>query len=143
MGLFTSLFSSKVSEKPSDKKEIFVLRGGLKFELEITGEERYQSALEAICGPRVARGVNRFETARLIWEDKNPRHKDAIRVEIRGKQVGYLSPEDATVYRRQLIVRGMPKAIGECQALIRGGWVSSDGRTGDFDVWLDFPALSE
>ena len=141
MGLFTNLFSSKVPERQSGKQEVVVLMGGLKFELEIIEEERYQAALEAICGPRVARGVNRFETARLISEDKNPRDKNAVRVEIRGKQVGYLSPDAAILYRQQLASRGMPKANGQCQAVIRGGWVSSDGRKGAYEVWLDLPTL--
>ena len=141
MSLFTNLFSSKVPQAPSAKQDVFVLTGGLKFEVEITTEERYQAALEAISGPRVARGVNRFETARLIVEDKIPRDKKAVRVEIRGKQVGCLSPETATRYRQQLMAKGMPKANGQCQAVIRGGWISSDGRKGDYEVWLDLPTL--
>ena len=141
MSLFTNLFSSKVPQAPIGKQDVFVLTGGLKFEVEITTDERYQVALEAICGPRVARGVNRFETARLIAEDKNPRDKNAVRVEIRGKQVGYLSPGTSISYRQQLISRGVPKANGQCQAVIRGGWISSDGRKGDYEVWLDLPTL--
>jgi hypothetical protein len=141
MGLFTNLFSSKVPQKPSGKQEVLILAGGLKFDLEVTGEERYQAALEAIGGPRVARGVNRFEIARLLLDDKNPYDKNAVRVEIRGKQVGYLSPEAATRYRQQLIARGRPNANGQCQAVIRGGWISSDGRTGAYEVWLDLPIL--
>ena len=136
MGLFTSLFSPKVQQKPASKKEIVMLIGNAKFELEIIGEERYQDALEAICGPRVPKGVNRFETAWLILEDKN-----AVRVEIRGRQVGYLSPEVAVQYCRQLIARGKPRANGQCQAVIKGGWISSDGRTGQYCVWLDIPSF--
>ena len=143
MGLFTNLFSSKVPQKPSGKQEIVVMGGGLKFELEITGVERFQSALEAICGPRVARGVNRFETAPLLSDDKNPGDKNAVRVEIRGKQVGYLSPDAATRYRQQLISKGMQNANGQCQAVIKGGWISSDGRKGDYEVWLDLPNLNQ
>jgi hypothetical protein len=47
--------------------------------------------------------------------------KNAVRVEIRGKRVGYLSPEAAIQYRRQLIARGKPNANGQCQAVIKGG----------------------
>jgi hypothetical protein len=141
MGLFTSLFSSKAPEKPLGKKEVVFLMGTAKYELEITGEEHYQAALESMCGPRVPRGANQFETAWLILEDINPHDKNAVRVEIRGKQVGYLSPEAAILYRQQLIARGMPKANGQCQAVIRGGWVSSDGRKGPYCVSLDIPTL--
>jgi hypothetical protein len=134
MGLFASLFSSKAPEQPSVKKEVAILIGIGNFELEIAGAERYQTALESICGPRVSQAVNRFETVWLISEDKN-----AVRVEMRGKQVGYLSPEAARLYHEQLKARGMPKANGQCQAVIRGGWLSSDGRKGPYQVWLDLP----
>jgi hypothetical protein len=87
------------------------------------------------------RGVNRFESTYLILEDKNPRDKNAVRVEMRGKQVGYLSPQAAISYRQHLIGKGMPRANGQCQAVIRGGWVSSDGRKGLYEIWLDFPNL--
>jgi hypothetical protein len=136
MGLFTNLFSSKAQEKPVVKKEVVFLMGTANFELEITGVERFQTALETICGPRLPKGVNRFETAWLILEDKN-----AVRVEIRGKQVGYLSPEAAILYRRQLIAKGKPRANGQCQAVIKGGWISSDGRKGPYCVWLDIPSF--
>ena len=142
MGLFTSLFSPKAQQKSSGKGEVVTLMGAAQFELEITGEEHYQAALEAICGPRASRGVNRFETAWLILEDKNRQDKNAVRVEIRGKQVGYLLPETAIIYRQQLVARGTPKASGRCQAVIRGGWVSSDGRKGPYSVSLDISSLS-
>lgn len=132
MGLFTSLFSSKVSEQPSGKNEVAVLMGIGNFDMEIAGTAHYQATLEAICGPRVSNGVNRFETAWLILDDKN-----RVRVEMRRKLVGYLSPEDANLYCELLKARGMPKAIGQCQAAIQGGWVSSDGREGPYQVWLD------
>ena len=136
MGLFTNLFSSKPSKQPSVKKEIVFLLGTAKFDLEIMGEEHFQAALESICGPRLPKGINRFETAWLILEDKN-----AVRVDIRGRQVGYLSPEVAAQYRRQLIARNKSRADGQCQAVIKGGWISSDGRKGPYSVWLDAPNL--
>ena len=141
MGFFTSLFPSKAPERPSGKKEVVYLAGTAKFELEIAGVEHYQAVLEAICGPRVPRGVNSFEAASLKLEDQNPRAKNAVRVEIQRKQVGYLSPESAILFRQQLIAKGMPKGVGQCSAVIRGGWVSSDGRKGPYKVWLDTPTL--
>jgi hypothetical protein len=139
MGLFTSFFSSKVQEKKSDKAEVFALIGGLKFQLRITGEEYYQNVLEAICGPHLRAGVNRLETAWLILGDKNNRNKNAVRVEIQGKTVGYLTPQAAISYCRKLIERNTPTAVGRCQAMIKGGWISSDGRKGPYEVWLDTP----
>jgi hypothetical protein len=139
MSLFANLFSLKVQERPSSKKEIVVLMGVAKFDIEVAVEEHHQAALEVICGPRKPRGVNRFETALLIFEEKYPEDKKPVRVEIRGKVVGYLNAEDAITYRMQLIAAGKPKATGQCQATIRGGWLSSDGRKGPYEVWLDLP----
>lgn len=141
MGLFTNLFSLKTRETSSDKKEIFILMGTAKFELESTGEENYQAALEALCGPRHSQGENRTEMAFLLLEDKNRQDPNAVRVEIRGKRVGYLSPKAAILYRQHLITNGMPRATGQCLAVIKGGWISSDGRKGLYEVWLDFPVL--
>ena len=137
MGLFTSLFHTKAPEQSaqlSGKKELVYLMGNSKFEVEIMDDEHHQVVLEAIAGPRKPQGVNCFETASLILTDHN-----AIRVEIHRKTVGYLHPEAASFVRQQLIARGMPNGVGQCAAVIRGGWVSSDGRKGPYQVWLDFP----
>jgi hypothetical protein len=136
MSLFASLFISKVPEQPSasGKKELVYLMGTAKFQENILDDEHYQTVLEAICGPRRPQGVKCYETVSLKLEDKN-----AVRVEIQGKQVGYLRPEAASLFRQQLIARGFPKGVGQCAAVIRGGWVSTDGSKGPYEVWLDLP----
>jgi hypothetical protein len=141
MGLFTNFFSSKVQEKKSEKVEVFALIGGLKFQLRITGDEYHQNALEAICGPHRRGGVNRLETAWLILGDQNNTSKNAVRVEIHGRTVGYLNPQAAISYRQKLFERNTPTAVGRCQAVIKGGWISSDGRKGLYEVWLDAPSF--
>ena len=141
MGIFSKLFSSDESEQPSGENETFFLRGSATFSVEIVGEEHCQAAFEAICGPRVPSGINRFVTAWLILDDKNRNDKTAVRVEIKRKLVGYLSRETAIRYRRGLGRRGTPKVIGQCQAVIRGGWQSSDGRKGPYHLLLDIAGL--
>jgi hypothetical protein len=142
MGIFSKLFSSEEPEEPADEPEIIPLPGSAKFGLEIIGEERFQAAFEAICGPRVPHGINRFVTARLILDDKNGHDKTAVRIEIQRKLVGYLSRETAIRYRRGLQRNGTPRAIGQCQAVIRGGWLSSDGRKGPYQLFLDIAGLA-
>jgi hypothetical protein len=142
MGLFTNFFSSIGLTQSSGKKEVVYLLGDARYDLQITGEENYQVALEELCGPRHPKGVQQFETAWLVVDEQNDSNKKAVRVEIRGKLVGYLD-RDATVrYRRYLNARGTPKAWGQCQAVIRGGWLSSDGRKGPYYVALDIPELA-
>jgi hypothetical protein len=143
MGYFTQFFSFIAPEKSSskqDKQETLVLIGSFKYERPITGTARDQAALEALFGPHAPHGVHRTTTAWLIPEEKNPHDKNAVRVEIRGKVVGYLHPRDASLFRHQRTTKGLPNAIGQCQAIITGGWVSRDGRKGPFEVWLDLPS---
>ena len=137
MSLFSSLFSSKPLEPTSGKKELVYLMGTSDFKVKILGDENYQGVLEAIAGPRRPHGINCFETATLLLEDKS-----AVRVEIRQKRVGYLSPQAASFVRQKLMARGFPKGVGQCAAVIRGGWISFDGRKGPYEVWLDFPSLT-
>jgi hypothetical protein len=139
MGLFTSLFSLKGQRKPSSPREVAILMGAAKFDMEILVED--QTAFEAICEPRLPMGINRYETAWLYLDNKNPKDKNAVAVVIRERLVGYLNSEAAKFYRQHIIAKGMPTAVGECQAVIRGGWVSSDGRKGPYQVWLDLPRL--
>jgi hypothetical protein len=141
MGLLAHLFPSRVLEKKSDPKEVHILVGNLNYQLQIAAVEHFQKTLDTICGGYKRGGVRRLETAWLILDNKNTRDKNAIRVEIRGRQVGYLSAEAAARYRWQLMERNTPNADGQCQAVIIGGWLSSDGRKGDFEVWLDTPSL--
>jgi hypothetical protein len=140
MNFLKNLFSSKNSEPQTPKEpDIAVLRGDGKFALEVVGESYYQDALESICGPRTGKSVNEKRTAMLILEDNNPKDKNAVRVEIQGKQVGYLSRKVSVLYRQQIKAGGMPKAIGECQAVIKGGWDRGENNKGTYGVWLDIP----
>ena len=139
MSLFTSFFSSKVYDQPSGKKELVYLMGTGKFQNEIVDDQHYQTVLEAICGPGKLQGVKCYETASLKLEDKTPEAENAVRVEIDGKPVGYLRPEMASFFRQELIARGLPRGVGQCAALIRGGSVASDGSKGSYKVLLDLP----
>ncbi len=115
-----------------------VLQGNREFALPVVGESHYQDALESICGPRTRESVEQEHTATLILEDENQFDRNAVRVEIQGKQVGYLSREVAKLYRQQIKAGGKPRARGECQAVIKGGW-DRDGKKGSYGVWLDIP----
>jgi hypothetical protein len=141
MCLFTSIFSFKASGKPLSEKEMVFLMRTSKFELDITREDQYRATLKAIYEPCVPRGVNQFETAWFILEDRNPHNKNAVRVEIRCKQVGDPTPEAAILSCQHLKARGTPKADAQCQTVIRGGWISSDGRKGSYGVSLAIPGL--
>ncbi len=111
------------------------------FKTDVVGESHYQTHIRSSYGRHAikgadplaekiqewaaAKGVSLKEfvvvSARLILEDQNPYDREAVRVEVDGGTVGYLSREHARKYRRLLQKTGKPHAIGTCKARIRGG----------------------
>lgn len=130
------LFGSSKTEATA--REV-VLVGDETFPLAVVGESKYQENLEAVCGGRTEEGVNRLVSARLILEDSNPYDRDAVRVEVSGRTVGYLNRQDAKAYRQYLQKTGAARAIGVCNAQIRGGWKRGEDDQGNFGVRLDLP----
>ena len=139
MGLFTNLFPAKApaAHPPAGQHELVYLMDTGKYQIEILGEASCQAILEGLAGPRRPQGVKCYEKAFLKLEDQN-----AVRVEIQRQLVGYLSPEMASFIRQQLTLRGRPKGVVECPAVIRGGWLSSEGKTTPYEVSLDLPLAS-
>jgi hypothetical protein len=113
------------------------LSGDGSFDVKVVGASRRQTELELICGGRDEHGVEHECLAELIPEPNNPHDRNAIRVEIDGHHVGYLSRENAVQLRAELRkgkVQGMRLT---CDALIVGGWDRGDGDQGHFGVRLD------
>ena len=77
--------------------------------------------------------------AQLVLENDNPHDSMAVRVDIQGQTVGYLSREHARQYRRQLERAGYPSTDAYCNARIRGGWDRGEGDQGQYGVFLDLP----
>jgi hypothetical protein len=115
-------------------------RGRGVFQTGVVGESHYQQALETLCGGRSQDGANKYVSAMLVLEDSNPSDKRAVRVDINGRTVGYLSKPDARTYRKCLAKDGHGRASAMCRAIIRGGWDRGDGDRGHFGVLLDLPA---
>ena len=116
------------------------IQGPGSYEFDVVGESYYQDALERICGGRTKSGVEKKVVAMLVLEDSNPHDKLAVRVDVDGKPVGYLSRDEARQYRKRLQEQGFPELIATCNALIVGGWDRGGGDRGHFGVRLDLPA---
>src|SRR3989449_11781405 len=104
MGFFGRLFG--VGQAPpasAPQGERIDLEGSGAFALAIVGESHYQEALEAICGPRSDEGEDRLVEARLVLENDNPHDSMAVRVDIQGLTVGYLTRDHARQYRTPLV----------------------------------------
>ena len=124
---------------PSETSQIARLPGPGTFDFDIVGESKYQEALEAISGGREREGVEKRTEATLVLEDQNPHDNRAVRVDIQGRTVGYLSRDDARSYRKQIAKAGHPRLTAVCDALIVGGWHRSKKDVGSFGVKLDLP----
>jgi hypothetical protein len=116
------------------------LQGLGSYKLEVVGESHYQSALESLSGGRTRDGVEKYMQAHLVLEDTNSHDSNAVRIDINGKAVGYLSREMAIQYRNRLREAGHSQLGGVCNAVIRGGWDRGPKGQGYFGVWLDLPS---
>src|SRR4030042_2459327 len=134
MGSYSWLFGGAKKEEP-----IANLPGPGTYSLDIVGESNYQSSLEKMCGGQTEEGHEKIVQATLIHEDDNPYDNKAIRVDIDGMTVGYLSRENAREYRKRLKKAGYPGITATCSAIIVGGWDRGGGDRGHFGVKLDLP----
>lgn len=121
------------------KPKIIKIEDDKIFEIDIVGESHYQEALEMICGGYTEEGHKLQIVAELIYEDENEYDNKAIRIDIKGDTVGYLSREDARLYRKRMKELGYEGNTVGCQAIIIGGWDRGGNDKGSFGVKLYFP----
>lgn len=113
------------------------LEGNGNFDFPIVGEASYQKNIAKIAGPKQPNGVE-IETKAIVFLDPFNRHdKEAVRIEIDGLIVGYLSRQDALQYRAWLKQNKLGKATCQVDAVITGGWLRADSE-GYFGIRLDF-----
>ena len=118
---------------PVLERSEFVWPGPGDFDVEVVGESNYQAAIG------VAAGVESGDPllADLVPEDGNPHDSRAVRVDLLGRTVGYLSRDDARAFRRRLSSRKLTGKVTRCAAEITGGGQTRDGRKLYFGVRLD------
>jgi hypothetical protein len=106
-------------------------------DLELVGEASYQDALWSICGGAEGDRIRHRVIGLLVREPTNPHDPNAIRVDIDGLTVGYLSAEDAVRYGAGLsaLVAQHGCAIA-LHGVIVGGGCYPDG-PGRLGVWLE------
>lgn len=163
MGIFSSLFGKpkpKTPDRPTPPRPPRVIKrkgqwiqvGGRHYyaarhpeiqmeknhplDFDIVGESHYQENLKWLVGESAPAGDKYVEKATLILEDDNPYDEDAVRVDIEGLTVGYLSRVDAIAFRAKECER-------QCHAAIVGGFEMDDGSRASYGVKLDLdPNLS-
>jgi len=110
------------------------------YPLQVQGESSYKANIEDALVYVDDEGANVDDLiAQLILEDENRYDPgNAVRVEIEGKIVGYLSKADAKKYRQGLSALQLVDVVGECYASVKGGFIKrSTGEQADFGVRLD------
>lgn len=108
-------------------------------EYHIVGTSKYQRELSRLMGPKGEHGVDETCGAVLTPEPKNPYDKNAVRCEISGVHVGYLSRDDAKDFAKYFRRKKLSSIT--VAATIRGGWKNSKGE-GNFGVAIEVPADS-
>jgi hypothetical protein len=109
--------------------------GDGQFAFPIVGESHYQSDLEALAGGRSEEGAHQLCAALLEPEPDNPYDKNAVRVKVRSRTVGYLSQDVAPDFVAALQANGFASAA--CEAVIVGGWHRPGQANGHFGLRLN------
>jgi len=132
MGLLSLLFG----RRRNSNKGSLLIRGEGDFLFEIVGERNYQEILDAVCGGKCTDGHEKLIAVTLIPEPTNPHDRNAVKVDMAGHTVGYLSRADARDYLAELTAAGYAGFEAQCRAHIVGGW--KDARSeGHYGVKLD------
>lgn len=126
---------------PSAQKrqaQAYHIAGDGAYDFDIVGEASYQNNLINIVGGKTREG-HEFEClAVLAREPTNQYDKNAVRVEIEGRTVGYI-PRSHTAVVGSLIVRMGRSGRMSVDAIILGGWRRGDRDEGSLGVKLDLP----
>ncbi|MFJ1518394.1 hypothetical protein ACG59Z_00635 [Acinetobacter sp. ABJ_C1_1] len=117
------------------KKQKITNERPIAYLVDIVGEQSYQANLKKIAGPKQERSKYVEVMARVVSEPFNAYDKNAIKIEISGLTVGYLSRDDAKLLAGKVINKTVP-------ALINGGWLDDDSE-GSYGVKLGIESLNE
>lgn len=108
------------------------------FECEVVGESHHQQHLQALAGKHGKDSAEVLTTALLLPEPNNPHDKNAVRIYLSGKAVGYLPKDDAKAFLQRLTRRKLAKiAPTTCNAKIMGGFALKDGSKASYGVVLN------
>lgn len=104
------------------------------FNVIVVGVSNYQKALGKVCHNKCDDGLEMFVRANIVPEEGNPYDSNAVRIEVEGETVGYLSRENALKWRGKMISEGISEAVA-CPAKIK--WDRNAFALGSYGIWLD------
>lgn len=72
----------------------------------------------------------------LIPESDNKYDKNAVRIDVNELTVGYLSRNDAIIFRELLKANNLENQITICNATINGGFVMDNNKKASYGIFL-------
>lgn len=123
--------------RPAVKQVNHTWDGTGDFDFDVVGESNYQAALAALAGTHGDRSPDKECQAALVPEDNNRYDNKAVRVDIDGRTVGYLSKDEARSFRRRLGAKQLSGQTTHCAAVIVGGYRMKNGERASYGVKLD------
>ena len=116
------------AKKEASETSINPNLNNISYAYNIVGEQSYQNNLKKIAGPKEEESKFFECQAKVSSDHFNQYDKNAVKVEINGLLVGYLSSGDAAKLAGKVINKIVP-------AVIDGGWKDADS-TGSYGVKL-------
>jgi hypothetical protein len=142
---FTTTKPTKRRREPGKRKRIRPIEGDQwkprgDYEVPVSGESQFQSALLCLVGGSAQVWMEHATTAELVCAPQHPYDfpdTGDVFVYINGLRVGELP--DGSAFRRRLMRYGLKGQTTRCNAQIRGGGPRTDGTQRMLGVWLDMP----
>lgn len=116
------------AKRAANETSINLTPNKTSYAYDIVGEQAYQKNLKKIAGPKEEESKFVECYAKVSSEPFNQYDKNAVKVEINGLTVGYLSKSEAAKLAGRVINKTVP-------AVINGGW-KDDESTGSYGVKL-------
>lgn len=134
MSLFRRLFSTEANPVVEDSVSLDISAKGCRDELvNVVGESNYQPAIREACGWKPGTDTHFECFAELVPEPTNRYDPNAVRVDIDGACVGYLSREDAVELGPAISEALAEHGSGLVRAVIAG---RAAGETDNLGVFL-------
>lgn len=113
------------------------ISGSGDFATHAVGESHHQAALAGLAKHAECPRDGLPFRAQLVPDPDNRFDPDAVKVQIAGQQVGYLSRDDAALFHDMMHDDGCDGWAAEVVAIILGGFVHRDGTRASYGVRLD------
>ena len=117
-----------IKNKAATKTSGSQVLNNISYTYDIVGEQAYQNNLKKIAGPKEEKSKFFECYAKVSSDPFNQYDKNAIKVEINGLIVGYISKVEAAKLAGRVVNKTVP-------AVIDGGWLDDDGE-GSYGVKL-------